>query len=209
MVICRFLGRSCLEIIGLKDHIIIDPNYIENPKKGIEKIFITHEHEDHFNLKKINKIRHDYSLENKNIEIFGPKSIKNEFDLNYNRIKNGLKIKLDNFIIDAFKIDCYKSKECYAYLISKGDIRLLHTADSSHFSNELRNLNLEVDYCFIACYEDEFSNYLKFLNHISPKITFPYHFGQGKEENAKKLSSLIMESGLESKFLEIGAEFGF
>ena len=42
----RFLGHSCIEIIGYR-HILIDPDFIIEPEPGIEYICITHGHKDH------------------------------------------------------------------------------------------------------------------------------------------------------------------
>ena len=42
----RFLGHSCVEIIG-KHHILIDPDFIDAPQPGVEYICITHAHLDH------------------------------------------------------------------------------------------------------------------------------------------------------------------
>lgn len=209
MVLCRFLGRSCVELKGPTDHIIIDPNYIEKPLKGIQKIFLTHEHEDHVNIEKIEEIAKNFSDEKENLKIFGPKSVKDKFELELTEVKDKSKINLDNFTIEVFKTSCYKSKGCVAYLLTKGDIKLLHTADSSTFLNELKEFEQNIDYCFIACFEDQFTNYLNFLKIIFPTITFPYHFAPGEEEKAKKLSDFLNEKGINSKFIEIGTEFEY
>jgi len=42
----RFLGHSCIEIIGYR-HILIDPDFTIEPEPGIEYICITHGHKDH------------------------------------------------------------------------------------------------------------------------------------------------------------------
>lgn len=42
----RFLGHSCIEIIGYR-HIVIDPDFITEPEPGVEYICITHGHKDH------------------------------------------------------------------------------------------------------------------------------------------------------------------
>jgi len=42
----RFLGHSCVEIIG-RHHIVIDPDFTRNPDPGVEYICITHAHKDH------------------------------------------------------------------------------------------------------------------------------------------------------------------
>ncbi|MEM3593536.1 MAG: hypothetical protein QXS27_02295, partial [Candidatus Jordarchaeaceae archaeon] len=47
----RWLGNSCVEILG-KRHFIIDPNFLVEPQVGVELVFVTHEHPDHFDIQK-------------------------------------------------------------------------------------------------------------------------------------------------------------
>jgi len=42
----RFLGHSCIEIIGYR-HIVIDPDFTTEPESGVEYICVTHGHQDH------------------------------------------------------------------------------------------------------------------------------------------------------------------
>lgn len=42
----RFLGHSCVEIIG-QNHIVIDPDFIRTPMPDIDYVLITHGHLDH------------------------------------------------------------------------------------------------------------------------------------------------------------------
>ena len=42
----RYLGHSCVEIIG-KHHIIIDPDFTRDPEPGAEYILVSHAHMDH------------------------------------------------------------------------------------------------------------------------------------------------------------------
>ncbi|HNT24986.1 MAG TPA: MBL fold metallo-hydrolase [Anaerolineales bacterium] len=42
----RYLGHSCVEIIGIH-HILIDPDFTHEPDPGVEYICITHAHRDH------------------------------------------------------------------------------------------------------------------------------------------------------------------
>ena len=42
----RFLGHSCIEIIGYR-HILIDPDFAIEPESGVEYICVTHGHQDH------------------------------------------------------------------------------------------------------------------------------------------------------------------
>jgi len=42
----RFLGHSCIEIIG-QHHILIDPDFLRKPDEGVDYILISHAHKDH------------------------------------------------------------------------------------------------------------------------------------------------------------------
>jgi L-ascorbate metabolism protein UlaG (beta-lactamase superfamily) len=207
MAKCRFLGRSCIEIITLKDHIIIDPNYFIPPRKGIEMIFITHEHEDHTNIKKIEEIERKFGSEN--LEIVGPKIVGKKINRKIKEVKQGKIIKLKDLKVKTFALNCYKAKQCLAYLIYKGDIQLLHTADAADYSEALKDIKDSINYLFIACFEDYFENYYEFIKEIAPQVVFPYHFDPGEEESAKKLSQYLNERGIDSHFIDIGTDFEF
>lgn len=209
MVVLRFLGRCCIEIQTLQDHFIIDPHYFEPPEQGIEHIFITHAHDDHFDIEKIKEIREKYIEDEKELTIYGPKGLGKQTELEIEDIKQEEEIELNDTIITPYSVECYKAEECYAYLITIGDVNVLHTADSALFSEKLKRLKPKVDYCFVACFEDNFEDYLNFLKDVYPKVTFPYHFDPGEEENAKKLVDYLNENTIEASFLEIGAKFEF
>ena len=209
MVVCRFLGNACLELINEKDHIIIDPAFLFQPKKGIESIFLTHHHPDHTDLEKINEIKKIFSIEGKEIEIYGPECIHEECNLDFILILPGSKIDLNNGQVEVFENNCWKAKGCVAYLITMEGKRILHTADSAEYSDQLKNIMDEIDVCFIACFEENFKHYLEFLRKLNSKIVIPYHFTSEKEENAKKLTVFLKENNVNSKFLAIGEEFEF
>ncbi|MCD6356475.1 MAG: MBL fold metallo-hydrolase [Anaerolineaceae bacterium] len=42
----RFLGHSCIEIMG-QHHILIDPDFTREPEEGVEYILVSHAHRDH------------------------------------------------------------------------------------------------------------------------------------------------------------------
>ena len=42
----RYLGHSCIEIIG-RNHILIDPDFTREPDPGVKFILVTHAHKDH------------------------------------------------------------------------------------------------------------------------------------------------------------------
>jgi L-ascorbate metabolism protein UlaG (beta-lactamase superfamily) len=42
----RYLGHSCVEIVG-PHHVLIDPDFTQDPEPGVEYICISHAHNDH------------------------------------------------------------------------------------------------------------------------------------------------------------------
>jgi len=207
MVVIRFLGNACLEIISKQDHIIIDPVFLSHPKKGIEKTFITHHHPDHISREILLEIKQDYVLPGKELEIYGPVSVYEELNIDFTLIQSTSNINLNNGLVRVLDIKCWKAEGCVAYLIEIDNKTILHKADSAEFSNELKSFNNEIDLCFIACFESNFNDYLKFLKKITPKMVIPYHFTQGKEAEAKKLTKFLQKNDMDSTFLSIGEEF--
>lgn len=207
MVICRYLGRSCVEVIADKDHIIIDPNYVEFPRKGINKILLTHEHDDHLSQEKIQRIFKEFIREDQEFQIFGPISTKEKIAIEEPFIvKDGSVIELNDGRIEVFKIDCWGSEACVAYLIYIDDKRILHTADSANYSDRLRTIEKAVDCCFVATFEDYYDNYLHFIKTIMPKLTIPYHFGPDKKEIGKKIAEFLQKNDINVKYLNPGEE---
>ncbi len=207
MLICRFLGNACIELIGEKDHIVIDPVFLSPPREGIGRVFITHEHSDHINIDKFNEICEKYTEKPEWLAIYGPKIVCDNFHFNILEVEPKTKVNLKDGIVEVFENECWKSEECVAYLIEIGGKRILHTADSAKFSNQLRGIKTEIDCCFVACFESNFKDYLEFLKIISPKLVIPYHFTGEKDESAKKLVDFLRGYNINSKFLSIGEEF--
>ncbi len=204
MVVIRFLGNACIEIIGKQDHIIIDPVFLSYPKKEIEKLFITHHHSDHITQENLLKIKQDYVLPGKELEIYGPICVYEELNIDITIIQPTSTINLYNGLVKVLENKCWKAKGCVAYLIEIDNKKILHTADSADFSNELKSFNNRIDLCFIACFENNFNDYLKFLKKITPKLVIPYHFTQEKEAEAKKLTAFLLDNDINSTFISIG-----
>ncbi len=209
MVVIRFLGNACIEIISKRDHIIFDPVFLSRPIKGIEKAFITHHHSDHFTIENLIELRQDYVLTGKELEVYGPFSLKKEFKTDFTLIQPTSNINLNDGLVRVLENNCWKAEGCVAYLIEINNKKILHTADSATFSNELKSLKDEIDLCFVACFESNFNDYLKFLKKITLKLVIPYHFTTEKEGGAKKLTGFLLDNDINSTFLSIGKEFEF
>jgi L-ascorbate metabolism protein UlaG (beta-lactamase superfamily) len=207
LISIRFLGNACIEIISEKDHIIIDPVFLTPPKKGIDKIFITHHHSDHITQEKLTDILDTYCKGDKEPEIYGPVCVYDELNIDITLIQPESRIDLRDGYIEVFENKCWKAECCVAYLITVENKTILHTADSAEFSEELKSLSGNIDLCFTACFEANFSDYLEFLRKIYPKMTIPYHFNEEKVEGAKKLNEFLSKNNVNSKFLSIGEEF--
>ena len=143
----------------------------------------------------------------KELEIYGPVCVYEELNIDLTLIQSTSNINLNNGLVRVLDNKCWKAEGCVAYLIEIDNKTILHTADSSGFSNELKSFNNEIDLCFIACFENNFNDYLKFLKKITPKLVIPYHFTQGKEAEAKKLTKFLHKNDMNSTFLSIGEEF--
>ena len=108
MVVIRFLGNACIEIISKQDHIIIDPVFLSPPKKGIEKTFITHHHPDHITREKLLEIKQEYVLAGKEPVIYGPSCVFEE-----------LNIYIDDLTIEGeFTNYCIFLREYYEFRIN-------------------------------------------------------------------------------------------
>lgn len=207
MIVCRYLGRACVEIINENDHIIIDPNFIELPRKGINKILLTHEHDDHLSNEDILKIYNEFLGESKDIKIFGPETTKDKVAIEELFIvKDGTVIDLNDGKINVFSVDCWGADSCVAYLININEKRILHTADSANYSDRLRNIEKGVDCCFVACFEDYYEDYMHFIKTVVPKLTVPYHFGPDEKEMGKDLADYLKNNDVNVKFLNPGEE---
>jgi L-ascorbate metabolism protein UlaG (beta-lactamase superfamily) len=207
MIVCRYLGRACVEIISTNDHLIIDPNYVEPPRKGINKVLLTHEHEDHLDPEKIQKIYEEYIRENQDFEIYGSNSTKNKVAIEEPYIvDDDTVINLNDGEIEVFTIDCWGTDSCVGYLINIDGKRILHTADSANYSERLKAIEKDIDCCFVACFEDYYKDYLDFIKTVKPKLTIPYHFGPDEKEMGIDLAKYLDENDVNVKFLNPGEE---
>jgi L-ascorbate metabolism protein UlaG (beta-lactamase superfamily) len=178
---------------------------VKPPRKGINKILLTHEHDDHFSSEKIQKIGKQYIREDQDLKIYGPKSTVDKIALEEPIVVGeGDIIELENGQIKVFNVDCWGSDSCVAYLIEINGERILHTADSANYSESLKKIDKEVDTCFVACFEDYYKDYLEFINTIGPKLTIPYHFGPDEEEMGKNLAEYLKERDVNVKYLSPG-----
>ncbi|MBO8181923.1 MAG: MBL fold metallo-hydrolase [Archaeoglobus sp.] len=180
----RWLGNSCVEIFGEK-HILIDPNYLVEPGKGVDVVLVTHEHGDHFDPEKFEKLGVK--------EVIAPKATLEEYGLEGTEAKPGMEV--DG--IKIFESWCWKAKESVSYFY-KG---ILHAGDSAKFPEVG-----EVKVVFTACFPDYYEDYLKEFKRMKPELIIPFHYSEEKIENAKGLKEILDKNGLNCKILEVGGE---
>jgi len=180
-VLLRWLGNSCVEILEPR-HYIIDPNYITEPDKYVETIFVTHEHSDHLDIDKVNELR---------APLVAPKYVLQEFGLRGRVAEVGKKI-------DGVKVLeswCWGAKESVSYFYEG----LLHPGDSAKFP-EVEGVKL----VFTACFPDFYEDYVLEFKRIEPELVVPFHYSEKKLENARGLKKRLDEEGINSKILEVG-----
>ncbi len=180
----RWLGNSCIEVVDGKS-ILIDPNYIVEPEENVELILVTHEHADHFDLEKFEKLGVK--------KLVAPKATLEEFGLEGIEAKPGMEVEGVK-ILESW---CWKAKESVSYFY-KG---ILHAGDSAKFP-EVGGVKV----VFTACFPDYYGDYLKEFQRMKPGLIIPFHYSEEKIENAKGLKKLLDENGLNCKILEVGGE---
>ncbi len=180
----RWLGNSCVEIIGEK-HVLIDPNYLAEPEKEVELVLVTHEHGDHFDPEKFERLGVK--------RVVAPKATLEEYGLDGIEAKPGMEI--DG--VKIFESWCWKAKGSCSYFY-KG---ILHAGDSARFP-EVE----EVKLVFTACFPDFYKDYLNEFKRMKPELIVPFHYSEEKVDNAKGLKKLLDENGLNCKILEVGGE---
>ena len=154
----RWLGNSCVEILDEK-HILIDPNYLVEPYKGVEIVLVTHEHSDHFDKKKFEKL---------NVEkLIAPKATLEEYELDGIEAKPGMEIEG----IRVYESWCWRAKESCSYYYND----ILHAGDSAKFPDVE-----DVKLVFTACFPDYYEEYLKEFKRLKPELIVPFHYSAEK-----------------------------
>ena len=177
----RWLGNSCVEIIEPR-HFLFDPNFLIEPFSGVEMIFTTHEHVDHFDLQCYKKI---------NAPLVAPFSVLNDYKI------IGIKATPGETIEDVKILEnwCWKAKESVSYYFNG----ILHTGDSSKFPQIDK-----VKIVFTACFPSLFEEYLMELRKLSPELVIPFHYNQEKIQDAIDLVEFLQENDINAKIVKVG-----
>ena len=187
----KWLGNSSLQIKGEKN-IIIDPNYFVEPDFKADIVLITHEHDDHIDLDKLDEISNDAT------EVYAPVSVFDKFDFDGEIVESGQVIEDEIKVID---IDCYQAESSVAYFY-KG---VYHTGDASVYPDPGK----EIEALFTACFQDHYSSYIECCIKLDPNLAIPFHYDPEERQdllNAKGLSSKLEQIGCESEVLKPGEE---
>ncbi len=182
----RWLGNACVEIVA-EERVIIDPHPTVDLKGRADKIFITHEHDDHFDKDTFDRI-------SKDAETYAPKHTLNKFDIQGKAVKPG-----DEFSdIKVLDCDCWKSKESVGFYY-KG---ILHPGDSAEFY-----VDEQVLLAFSPCFESNYYDYLESVSKTEPGLVVPFHYDHiEKKDEAEGLVDLLKKEGFSCKLLSPGDE---
>ncbi|RLG57299.1 MAG: MBL fold metallo-hydrolase [Candidatus Hydrothermarchaeota archaeon] len=180
----RWLGNSCVEIFG-KKHVVIDPNYIVEPKQEIDYLLVTHEHSDHFDLEKLKKLRAN--------NLIAPRFVLKRYGLEGITAEVGKEIEG----IKVLESWCWKAVESFSYFY----MGVLHPGDSAKFP-EVKGVKV----VFTACFPDFYPKYVEELKRLKPKLVIPFHYSPKKRSNAEGLKEMLEREKIACRIIEIGEE---
>ncbi len=179
----RWLGNSCIEIIAEKS-VLIDPNYVAEPRGRYDYVLVTHEHEDHIDPEKLKKI--DYG------KLIAPEHTLKTYGLDGIAAKPGMEIEG----IKVLESWCWKAEESVSYLYAG----VLHAGDSAKFPDA------EARVVVTACFPDFYEDYVAEMLKLKPDLVIPIHYKPEKRKNAEGLKERLERAGLQCRILEVGEE---
>lgn len=177
----RWLGNSCVEILG-KRHFVIDPNFLIEPQQGVEMVFVTHEHPDHFDIQKFKIL---------NAPLVAPYTVLSMYGLEGSRAEVGKEFEGVK-ILESW---CLKSEESVSYFYGG----ILHSGDSARFP-EVRGVKL----VFSACFPDFYEDYVNAFMKMKPQMVVPFHFSEQKRYIAEEFKERLDKKGINCRILRVG-----
>jgi L-ascorbate metabolism protein UlaG (beta-lactamase superfamily) len=177
----RWLGNSCIEIIGDK-HIVIDPNFLVPPEPEVDLVLVTHEHADHFDAGCYKQL---------DVPLIAPRTTLLEYRLIGVEAKAGEEMG-DIKILESH---CWKSLESVSYFTCG----LLHSGDSAKFP-DARDARV----IFTACFPNSYDDYIVEFKRLKPELVIPIHYKEEKKEDAIGLGKKVEEAGTKFRLLEVG-----
>ena len=201
-VVITFIKHGSLALTFNNRSIQVDPvsmyaDYSTFPKADI--ILITHEHEDHFDPEAIKMLSKDNTL-----LIMNEASAKKWENPKTKTMKNGDKIKVsDQILIEA--VPAYNTtpgREQFhprhrdnGYVLTIDGLRIYIAGDTEDIP-EMKNLK-NIDIAFLPVnqpYTMTITQAVNAANMFSPKILYPYHFGN---TDVKQLKEALKNRGIE------------
>nr|MDO8082933.1 MBL fold metallo-hydrolase [Candidatus Freyarchaeota archaeon] len=177
----RWLGNSCVELLGER-RFLIDPNFLVEPEDGVELVFVTHEHADHFDIQKFKKL---------NAGLVAPYTVLSMYHLDGKRAEVGKEFEGVK-ILESW---CLKSEESVSYFYEG----ILHPGDSARFP-EAEDVRL----VFTACFPDFYDDYVNAFMRMKPEIVVPFHFSEQKRYIAEGLKKRLDRKRIYCRILGVG-----
>ncbi|WXG39540.1 MAG: MBL fold metallo-hydrolase [Candidatus Freyarchaeum deiterrae] len=161
---------------------MIDPNFLVEPENGVEQVFVTHEHVDHFDIQKFGKL---------NARLVAPYPVLSMYNLYGERAEAGR--EFDG--VKIFESWCLKSEESVSYFYEG----VLHSGDSARFP-EVEDVKL----VFTACFPDFYADYVSAFKRMKPGIVIPFHFSEQKRYIAEDLRKRLEKERIDCRILRVG-----
>jgi L-ascorbate metabolism protein UlaG (beta-lactamase superfamily) len=207
------IGHCCLLIDYKGKRIMTDPgNYSTNQNEilGIDYVFISHEHGDHFHVESVKKILEN----NPNIKIITNSAVKTLLDkenIICEILENG-----EN-IFDEIKVEAKSCDHADIFDIVKPVLNTAYFFDNKLFYPGDAFLNLEKEIEILALPVAgpwmKIRESLEYVLKIKPKIAFPVHDGmlqKGKFGPVHVLTEKVLNAnGINFKILNEGEELEF
>jgi L-ascorbate metabolism protein UlaG (beta-lactamase superfamily) len=177
----KWLGNSCVELLGER-HFLIDPNFLVEPEDGVELVFVTHEHPDHFDVQKFRKLE---------ARLVAPYSVLGRYNLDGDKAEVGKEFEGVK-ILESW---CLKSEESVSYFYEG----ILHNGDSARFP-EVEDVKL----VFTACFPDFYADYVSAFKRMKPEIVVPFHFSEQRRYIAEDLKEKLLRERIDCRILRVG-----
>ena len=185
-----WIDNACVKIAGSRT-IYFDP-YRISEKDSADLIFVTHDHDDHFSMSGINRIKTNNTI------IVGPACVINSINTDKRTVKAGDVIQLKGIkiqVVPSYNINkSYhaKGKGHVGFIVTMDGVTYYHPGDTD-FIPEMKKIKADVAFLPVGgTYTMNAEEAVEAAMAIKPKVVVPFHWGSviGSRADAEKFQTL-------------------